>query len=67
MPRDILSTCPEALKPRHEAKVKKLTEAPKTRSVAIKLKCLECCAWQEAEVRRCHITDCALWGLGGQK
>jgi|DEB0MinimDraft_6_1074348.scaffolds.fasta_scaffold47071_3 hypothetical protein len=67
MARDLLSTCPENLKARHESKAKKLAEAPKTRSVAIKLKCLECCAWQEAEVRRCQITDCALWGLGGQK
>lgn len=28
---------------------------------AIREKCLDCCGGQYAEVRRCHITDCALW------
>jgi len=67
MERNVLSTCPEDLKPRHESKAQKLREAPKTRSVAIRVKCLECCAWQESEVRNCQLFDCALWGLGGQK
>ncbi len=61
--RDVLATCPEDLKPRHEGKVKMIHQKAK----AIRLKCLECCAWQEAEVRACKIVDCALWGLGGQK
>lgn len=32
-----------------------------TRAKAIRLKCLECCCGQAAEVRRCHIESCALW------
>lgn len=28
---------------------------------AIREKCLDCCAGQHAEVRICHLTDCALW------
>jgi hypothetical protein len=32
-----------------------------TRAKAIRLKCLECCCGQSAEVRRCHIESCALW------
>ena len=28
---------------------------------AIRQKCLECCAWQQAEVLRCPAKDCALW------
>ena len=27
----------------------------------IRKKCLECCCFQPGEVRKCHITDCALW------
>ena len=32
-----------------------------TRAKAIRLKCLDCCCGQAAEVRRCHIESCALW------
>ena len=28
---------------------------------AIRLKCLDCCADQQAEVRKCPIKDCTLW------
>ena len=40
----------------------------RSRKWAIRLKCLDCCCWQAAEVRRCHIDDCALWPyrLGGK-
>lgn len=31
-----------------------------TRGKAIRLKCLDCCCGNSAEVRRCHITECAL-------
>lgn len=27
----------------------------------IRQKCLDCCVYQHAEVRRCHITSCSLW------
>ncbi len=28
---------------------------------SIRAKCLDCCAGQQAEVRRCHIKRCPLW------
>ena len=31
------------------------------RSKAIRLKCLDCCAGQAAEVRKCPVTNCPLW------
>lgn len=31
------------------------------RSKAIRLKCLDCCADQAAEVRRCPAENCPLW------
>jgi hypothetical protein len=32
-----------------------------TRSVAIRLKCIDCSARELAEVRKCEIRDCPLW------
>jgi hypothetical protein len=31
------------------------------RSRAIRLKCLDCCSYQENEVRQCPIMECPLW------
>jgi hypothetical protein len=31
------------------------------RAKAIRLKCLDCCADNMAEVRKCHATHCPLW------
>lgn len=31
------------------------------RAKAIRLKCLDCCAYQPAEVRKCPVVDCPLW------
>ena len=31
------------------------------RSKAIRLKCLDCCCGQAAEVRKCPSVDCPLW------
>jgi hypothetical protein len=31
------------------------------RAKAIRLKCLDCCMWQPAEVRKCPAVDCPLW------
>lgn len=28
---------------------------------AIRAKCLDCCCWQEQEVRLCQIKRCSLW------
>lgn len=32
-----------------------------SRSKAIRLKCIDCCCGQMAEVRKCPATNCALW------
>lgn len=32
-----------------------------SRSKAIRLKCLDCCCGQAAEVRKCPATSCPLW------
>lgn len=37
-----------------------MTERRLTPLRAIRLNCLDCCAQQRAEVRRCHIEDCSL-------
>ena len=31
------------------------------RSKAIRLKCLDCCCGNMAEVRKCPVTNCSLW------
>jgi len=36
-------------------------DKPLRRGQAIRVKCLECQGNQQAEVRNCEITDCALW------
>lgn len=33
----------------------------KSRTLAIKAKCLDCCNWSISEVKRCSIEDCPLW------
>jgi len=40
-----------------------------SRPKAVRAKCLECCCWQEAEVRLCPCVDCALhpWRMGGAR
>lgn len=38
-----------------------MTEKRITRSRAIRLKCLDCCCGNSAEVRRCELTKCPLW------
>lgn len=32
-----------------------------SRSKAIRLKCIDCCGGQIAEVRKCELTKCHLW------
>lgn len=58
---EVLSTCPKELRDRYRpyaTAVVTRKDAPRTK--AIRLKCLECCAWQLAEVSRCHLEGCAL-------
>ena len=40
-----------------------------TRGKAIRLKCLDCCGGNNAEVRRCPATNCPLWRyrMGSEK
>ncbi len=40
-----------------------------TRGKAIRLKCLDCCCGNHAEVRRCPATNCPLWRyrMGNEK
>lgn len=40
-----------------------------TRGKAIRLKCLDCCCGNSAEVRRCPVTNCSLWRyrMGSEK
>lgn len=40
-----------------------------TRGKAIRLKCLDCCCGNSAEVRRCPATKCPLWRyrMGSEK
>lgn len=60
---EILATCPPEKRDRFEKRANRLANRPQMKTNAIKLKCLECCAWQSAEVRRCEIRGCALWAL----
>ena len=32
-----------------------------SRTKAIRMKCLDCCGGQQAEVRKCPATNCPLW------
>tara|TARA_Y100000310_G_scaffold93212_2_gene90767 strand:+ start:3598 stop:3825 length:228 start_codon:yes stop_codon:yes gene_type:complete len=34
---------------------------PRSRAIAIRTKCLDCSAWQTAEVRQCVVVACPLW------
>lgn len=38
-----------------------IEKQPMTRAKAIRAKCLDCCAGNAAEVRRCASSSCALW------
>ena len=59
---DPLATCPAELRPRFRATADRVM-AGGNRGSAIKLKCLDCCAWQSREVGRCEIRSCALWAV----
>ena len=69
--RDVLETCPVEKRPALSKMAARVVDPANksgraSKPAAIRLKCLECCAWQAAEVRRRQIRNCALWGLGGQ-
>ncbi len=55
-----LSTCPDSLRERYASRAKRADTSLKS---AIELKCLECCAWDRPEVKRCQIGTCPLYAL----
>ena len=56
-----LQSCPDRLRGRYRGLAERAAEG--SRSAAIRLTCLGCCGWQSAEVRRCEIRACPLWGF----
>ena len=56
----ILNGIPEELRARLR---KQAMEAPTSYRAAVMLKCLDCCAWDRKEVKRCHITACSLHAI----
>lgn len=56
MPEDLAATWKRSA----ENRAKVADRQPKA---AIMLKCLDCCAWQPAEIRKCELSGCALWAL----
>lgn len=57
---DPLRFCPADKRSRYERRIEAAKTQPK---VAVTLKCLDCCAWDRREVRRCEIATCALFAL----
>jgi hypothetical protein len=55
-----LATCPEQSADRFRRRAER---AATSYRAAVELKCLECCAWERPEVKRCEIVGCPLWSL----
>jgi len=36
---------------------------PTSRAMAVAAKCFDCCGEQREEIKRCPMTDCALWNF----
>jgi hypothetical protein len=62
---EILATCPPEKRDRYRERARRAARDGKNRSYrsAVGLKCLECCCWNAAEVSKCKVRGCALWGL----
>jgi hypothetical protein len=56
----LLATCPEQSADRFRRRAER---AATSYQAAVELKCLECCAWERPEVKRCEIVGCPLWSL----
>lgn len=54
----LLATCPPAAQWRHAVRAEKVAKG--SQAEAIRLKCLECCCFNAAEVEKCPIEGCAL-------
>ena len=59
-----LSNLPQGVPRRWRAHWRKLAgRAATSYRAAVELKCLDCCAWQRTEARRCEIRGCPLWAV----
>ena len=59
---DALRTMPRDVPRKSRQRWERLAGRCRTSHVAaIELKCLECCAWDRPEVKRCEISGCPLW------
>lgn len=56
---DPLGTCPPERRRNYEKMAARATSG--SFPAILRLKCLECCAWDASEVGRCEIRGCALW------
>lgn len=56
---DPLGTCPPEKRGRYEKTA--LQARNGSLAAIVKLKCLKCNCWEHNEVRRCEISECALW------
>ncbi len=61
---DPLANMPADLPATRQRRCRKLAEkADHQYRAAVELKCIECCAWQRSEVKRCAVRSCPLWLL----
>ncbi len=58
-----LATCPKQSVERFRRRAKL---AATSQRAAIELKCLECCAWDRPEAKKCRILSCPLWEISGR-
>ncbi len=62
-----LSSLPENVPRRWRSHWLKLAgQAATSYRAAVELKCLDCCAWQRTEARRCEIRGCPLWAVSAR-
>jgi hypothetical protein len=60
---DALETCPPERRDRWRKKAERVGTSGRA---AIELKCLECCAWDRPEAKRCAIRSCAIWPISSR-
>ena len=59
-----LSNLPQYVPRRWRSHWLKLADQASTSyRAAVELKCLDCCAWQRTEARRCEVRGCPLWAV----
>ena len=57
----LLETCERSAQWRYAVRAEKVANG--SQAEAIRLKCLECCCWNTAEVEKCALVGCALHGF----